>query len=236
MNATDDTGARAAPGRTAPVLAFLARAYLFIAALAGAAHWAPALNAGYLLALAVVLAVPAALALWHRAVVRSLLSLHQFQPGRALHWIGSRLVLRKILGALLALLVAYSSMLHASFFGPRDWLLLALMPVVFAAARLALEARLRPHFSGAVYASHTALRLAGWAVARCGLLWWMVVASSGPRSKNAISTGLVASVKSNTDTPPWYHACALMSRPGTGISEPLCATQFSVSVCGAGSL
>ena len=35
------------------------------------------------------------------------------------------------------------------------------------------------------------------------------------------------SVKSNTETPPWYHACTMMSRPGTGISDPLCATQFS---------
>ena len=58
----------------------------------------------------------------------------------------------------------------------------------------------------------------------------------GPRSKKAISTGLAGSVKSNTETPPWYHACTMMSRPGTGTSDPLCATQFSCSVCGAGSL
>jgi hypothetical protein len=31
------------------------------------------------------------------------------------------------------------------------------------------------------------------------------------------------------EMPPWYQACTSMSRPGTGISEPLCATQFSVS-------
>ena len=36
-------------------------------------------------------------------------------------------------------------------------------------------------------------------------------------------------VKSNTDTPPWYHACTMMSRPGTGMIDPLCATQFSCS-------
>ena len=44
------------------------------------------------------------------------------------------------------------------------------------------------------------------------------------------------SVQSNTDRPPWYHDCTMMSRPGTGISEPLCATQFSSDDCGAGSL
>ena len=58
----------------------------------------------------------------------------------------------------------------------------------------------------------------------------------GPRSKNAISTGFDESVKSKTEMPPWYHACTMTSRPGTGTSEPLCATQFSRSVCGAGSL
>ena len=34
---------------------------------------------------------------------------------------------------------------------------------------------------------------------------------------------------------PWL-ITKYSSRPGTGISEPLWATQFSVSVCGAGSL
>ena len=35
-------------------------------------------------------------------------------------------------------------------------------------------------------------------------------------------------MKSNTEMPPWYQACTMMSLPRTGISEPLCATQFSV--------
>ena len=65
---------------------------------------------------------------------------------------------------------------------------------------------------------------------------YSLVESIGPRSKNAISFGCAASVKSNTDTPPWYQPWAMTSRPGIGISEPLCATQFSVSVCGAGIL
>ena len=64
----------------------------------------------------------------------------------------------------------------------------------------------------------------------------MCVESAGPRSKNAISNGLPASVQSNTEMPPWYQACTITSRPGIGIMEPLCATQFSSDVCGAGSL
>ena len=39
-----------------------------------------------------------------------------------------------------------------------------------------------------------------------------------------------------TLTPPWYHPCTMMSRPGTGISPPLCDTQFSSAVCADGSL
>src|SRR3954468_17908850 len=60
--------------------------------------------------------------------------------------------------------------------------------------------------------------------------------SSGPRSKYAISTGCEMSVQSNTEMPPWYHPCTMTSRPGIGIREPLCATQFSDDVCVAGIL
>ncbi len=61
----------------------------------------------------------------------------------------------------------------------------------------------------------------------------MRMESTGPRSKYAISFGFRASVQSKTETPPWYHDCTITSRPGIGMSEPLCATQFSLSVCGA---
>ncbi len=55
----------------------------------------------------------------------------------------------------------------------------------------------------------------------------MRVASTGPRSWYAISIGRFASVQSKIETPPWYQDCTITSRPGIGISEPLCATQFS---------
>src|SRR5207249_10504717 len=63
-----------------------------------------------------------------------------------------------------------------------------------------------------------------------------LVESTGPRSKNAISFGCAGSVQSKTEMPPWYHACTITSRPGTGMSDPLCATQFSFAVCGASIL
>ena len=62
------------------------------------------------------------------------------------------------------------------------------------------------------------------------------LASTGPRSKYAISLGFAGSVQSNTDSPPWYQAWTMTSRPGIGISEPLWATQVSCAVCGAGIL
>src|SRR6185436_17329296 len=58
----------------------------------------------------------------------------------------------------------------------------------------------------------------------------MRVLSTGPRSKLAISFGCDGSVQSNTEMPPWYHDCTITSRPGIGISDPLCATQFSFAV------
>ena len=48
--------------------------------------------------------------------------------------------------------------------------------------------------------------------------------------------GPAGSVQSNTETPPWYQACAITSRPGMGMSEPLWATQFSSAVCATGQL
>src|SRR5262245_11481008 len=62
------------------------------------------------------------------------------------------------------------------------------------------------------------------------------VESEGPRSWYAISNGFAGLVQSNTEIPPWYHPCTITSRPGIGISDPLCATQFSRAVCGAGIL
>ena len=56
------------------------------------------------------------------------------------------------------------------------------------------------------------------------------VESIGPRSKYAISFGAAASVKSNTEVPPWYQPCTRMSRPGIGMSEPLCETHVTISL------
>ena len=207
MSAPEVTTASSGPRHRAGVVTFLLRAYLFIGLLAGAAYLAPELKAVWLLALVLILAVPAALAMWHRAVVRVLLSLHQFQPGRGLHWIGSRLVLHKVLGVGLSLFVALSSILHSSFFGPRDWLLLALMPAVFAAARFGLEGLLRPQLTGAVYASHAALRLAGWAVAVVYLLGWVGLAVAAP---DAAPSGLIERV--DTLQAPWKNAPAASAR------------------------
>ena len=38
------------------------------------------------------------------------------------------------------------------------------------------------------------------------------------------------------EIPPWYHDCTRMLRPGTGINDPLCATQFLFSSWMAGIL
>ena len=43
-------------------------------------------------------------------------------------------------------------------------------------------------------------------------------------------------MKSQTETPPWYHAWTMMSRPLTGIREPSWAAQFSVSAWWRGIL
>src|SRR5258708_34260596 len=62
------------------------------------------------------------------------------------------------------------------------------------------------------------------------------VESSGPRSKKAISFGCAASVQSNTEMPPSYHAWTITPRPGIGTSAPLWATPFPREGWGAGGV
>ncbi|WP_263570366.1 hypothetical protein [Roseateles oligotrophus] len=178
-----------------------------MALLAAAAVQAPELNAGWLLALALILAVPAVLALWHLAVVRCLLSLHQFQPGHVLHWIGSRLVLRKVFAAGFAVFAAFLSILHCASFGRRDWVLLILMPIVFVIARFSFEGLVRPQFKGAPYAAQAMLKPAGWAVVLIYILGWVGLGVMAP---DAAQGGLLERVE--LLQAPWRHAPAASAR------------------------
>lgn len=207
MSEAGDERSVAARRRPASGMVFLVRAYVFIALFAGAAHYARELNTGLLLALAMILAVPAALALWNQAVVRSLLALHQFQPGRVLHWVGSRLVIRKMVGAMLALLITLSSIIHASFFGLREWALVALIPIVFTIGRAWGEGRLWSQFTADVYASRATLRLASWTVALVFVLGWVGLAVAIPEANDG---GLIERVE--TLQAPWKNTPSALAR------------------------
>lgn len=160
--------------RTSGTGAFLGRAYLFFILFAAAAFCAPWLNTAWLFLAVVVLSVPATLADWHRETVRALLAVHQYQPGKGLHWLNSRLVMHRVISAILSLMVTTSAILHASFFGASAWLLMAAMPALFAAARWGLHDFLGGQFRGAAYLARARLRTAGWTVSVAFLAGWIL--------------------------------------------------------------
>ena len=85
MNTSTAIANRKGRSRTAAVAGrFLLRAYLYLGLLGAAATLAPAVSTAWLLLSAGVLALPAMLAIWHWATVRTLLASVQFQPGRGL--------------------------------------------------------------------------------------------------------------------------------------------------------
>lgn len=159
---------------------FLLRAYSLVGVLAITAWWAPTLPMPGLLPLTLLLAAPAMLCLWHRTVVRGLLAVRQFQPGRGLFWLGSRRVLAYFLDAGLAIGLTLLALMHAAFFGAREWSLLTAMPVVFVLGRRASVHWLAPQFAGAVYTSRGTTWVAGWCVVVLYLAGWVALAVAEP--------------------------------------------------------
>ena len=160
-----------------------------------------------LLPLMLLLAAPAMLGLWHRALARNLLALHQFQPGRGLFWLGSRRLLAYFLGTGLAIGVAFMAVLHAAFFGVREWCLLAAMPVVFALARRSAARWLAPQFSSAVYAARGTMWVAGWCVVVLFLTGWVALAVAEPDVPAAGLLERVAALQA-----PWRDAPSAVAR------------------------
>jgi hypothetical protein len=181
---------------------FLLRAYLYFGLLGGAAALAPAMSTAWLLLLACALALPVMLAIWHKATVRTLLSLAQFQPGRGLHWLGSRLVLSRFVGAVTALVVSASAVIHASLFGVREWLFLASAPLLFAAARWALDGWAGRQFRGAAFQSRAVLSMSSWLIWVVILGGWVWLAASHQQADAAGLLEQVAKVQSTWASSP----------------------------------
>ena len=175
---------------------FLLRAYLYLGLLGAAATLAPAISTAWLLLSAGVLALPVMLATWHKATVRTLLSLAQFQPGRGLHWLSSRLVLARLVGALAAIMFSASAIIHGSLFGEREWLFLASAPLLFASARWALDSWAGGQFRGAAFRSRWVLSMSAWLIWAVILGGWAWLAASQPQADAAGLLEQVAKVQS----------------------------------------
>ncbi len=131
--------------------------YLFLALYRYAALQVPHMNALALVACTLALSVPMMAALWHQGTVRRLIALHQFEPGQTLHRWGHRRALGIVLRAVLALAIAAVALLQGALFDSRDWLLLALAPLLHLVVRNAVELVSTPQFSRRVYAERWSL-------------------------------------------------------------------------------
>jgi hypothetical protein len=139
--------------------------YAFLALLWVASAQVPRLNALWLGACTLVLALPMMLALWHQGTVRRLVALHQFQSGRGLHRWGSRRALGILWRAALAILLSAIVLLQSVFFGRLEWLLLGLAPPFYLAARRAIDAVTAAQFTHPIYGTYWSSRTAQWLVA-----------------------------------------------------------------------
>lgn len=101
---------------------------VFAAAARALAHW-PMLG---LAAATLLLALPVIAAWWHQDAVHRLLALHPYRGGEVLHRWHARRTLPMALRSLLALLLTAAALLQTPFFGPAEWVLLALAAPAYA--------------------------------------------------------------------------------------------------------
>ena len=186
---------------------FLLRAYLYLGLLGCAAWWASRVNSGVLLLLVLALSVPATLALWHRATVRTLLSSVQFRQGRGLHWLASRLVIARLFGVAIAVVVCASAVIHASLAGPREWLFFASVPLLYAVVSWALQRWTSQQFKGAAFQSRGLLVSVGWIVFLIILGGWVCVTVFALQAHDQGLLDLVA-----TTQEPWKAAPSSLGR------------------------
>ncbi len=149
---TEDEGAKSLRHSRRVQIRFLLLSHAFLAILALASGQVPTMNALMLGAASLFLAFPVMLALWHRATARRLLQLQSFQPGRGLHWWGSRRFVDAIAGAILSLALTTIVLLQSAYFSRVEWTLVLLLPWLYLAVSCGVDAVLAKQFARPVYA------------------------------------------------------------------------------------
>ena len=147
--------------------------YAFLGLFSMASDLLPRLTVLGLGTFTLALALPMMLTLWHQATVRRLLSLHQFQPGRGLHRWGSRRALSTLWRAALAIVLSAAVLLQSVFFGPLEWLLLGLAPLLYLLVRQVFDAVPATQFTQAIYAQRWSLWATQWTVTLLLALAWI---------------------------------------------------------------
>ncbi|MCC7326375.1 MAG: hypothetical protein IT521_06180 [Burkholderiales bacterium] len=148
--------------------------YAFLALFAFASVRVPQMNALWLGIATLALSLPAMLALWHHVTVRRLAALHQFRLGRGLYRWGSRRALAILLRAALAIVVSGVVLLQSAFFGPVEWVLLALSPAIYLVAQAVIETGSAPQFSQRAYSRRWVFWMAQVTVVTVLTVSWLV--------------------------------------------------------------
>lgn len=148
--------------------------YAFLALLWAVSEQIPRLNALWLGACTLLLALPMMLALWHEGTVRRLVALHQFQPGRGLHRWGSRRALDILWRSALSILLCAAVLMQSVFFDRFEWLLLGLAPPLLLLTRWLLDSVTATQFTQPVYARHWTSQASRWSVILFLAVAWAV--------------------------------------------------------------
>ena len=156
-------------------LPFLVLSYGFLSGWGVASIYVPEMNALWLGISTILLAIPLMPALWHQDTIWRLLVLQQFQPGRLLHWLGSRRAVGNILRALFAVFLSATALLQSVFFDWSEWVLLAAAPALFMGVKELTGRRWRPQFAAEAYAQRWILRFTRANLIVLLLLVWLLV-------------------------------------------------------------
>ena len=162
--------------------------YAFLAVFAVASGLAISLTTLEFGLCVLLLSLPTMAALWHRSTVRHLVDMHQFAPGSGLRWLASRRLFFVIVHAAVALLLTGAVLMQSVLFGPIEWILTAITPLLYLAIRSPLSHYVERQFTRPAYALRWVFRITQILVTVLLALFWL----SAHIAMTEPTTGVVA--------------------------------------------
>ena len=144
----------------------------FLAVFALASHRATGMTTLEFGLFVLLLSLPAMAALWHQSTVKHLVQMHQFASESGLRWLASRRLFSVLLYAVFALLLTGAVLVQSVLFGPIEWVLVAIAPVLYLGTRNLIGHRVERQFTGPAYAFRWVFRATQLLVTVLLALFW----------------------------------------------------------------